>query len=209
MSQNSTTEEKNEKKNHDNKIPSSTVYKILLKNHSSRALKGWGICHILGAVFPSSVSGMERTQKCSSRNVLQTVWGPLKPSQGRVPQTPPTGGGFHPDTSLPFALSLRQEAGRCHQLYGHRRVHLLLAVGVREGGLDLPVAGLQAVHERGHRRHRHRVVLHRVAHVRGVQVLPLVRHDLGGLLTVQHGEIRGHVHVHVVHGALWQATVGL
>lgn len=34
-------------------------------------------------------------------------------------------------------------------------------------------------------------------------------HDLGGLLAVEHGEVLWHVHVHVVHGALGQATVGL
>lgn len=95
------------------------------------------------------------------------------------------------------------------ELYRHRRVHLLLAVGVGEGRLELPVARLQAVHERGHWCHGHRVVLNRVPHVRGMQVLPLMRHNLGGLLTVQHREIRGHVDIHVVHGPLRQATVGL
>lgn len=95
------------------------------------------------------------------------------------------------------------------ELHGHGWVHLLFTARVWEGGLDLPVARLQAVHERGHRRHGHRVVLHRVPHIRGMQVLPLVGHDLGGLLTVQHREIGGHVDVHIVHGPLGQAAVGL
>lgn len=73
---------------------------------------------------------------------------------------------------------------RDRKLHGHSWVHLLLVVGVGEGRLDLPVAWLEAVHEGGHGSHRHRVVLHRVPHVRGVQVLPLVGHNLGGLLTV-------------------------
>lgn len=80
---------------------------------------------------------------------------------------------------------------------------------MRKGGLDLPVACLQAVHERGYGSHGHRVVLYRVPHVWGMQVLPLMGHNLGGLLTVQHGEIGGHVDIHIVHGTLGQAAVGL
>lgn len=80
---------------------------------------------------------------------------------------------------------------------------------MREGGLDLPVARLQPVQERRHRGHRHQVVLHRVTHEGGMQVLPLVGHNLGGLLTVEHGEVCGHVDVYIVHGALGQTTVGL
>jgi len=80
---------------------------------------------------------------------------------------------------------------------------------LRVGRLDLPVAALQTVEEGGHRAQRHRVVLHGVAHVPGVQVLPLVRHDLGSLLAVQHREVRRHVDVDVVHGPFGQAAVGL
>lgn len=95
------------------------------------------------------------------------------------------------------------------RLYGHRRIHLLLSVRVGEGGLHLSVAGLQAIHEGGHWRQGHRVMLYRIAHVWGMQVLALMGDDLGGLLTVQYGEIRGHVDVHIVHGSLGQAAVGL
>ena len=37
-----------------------------------------------------------------------------------------------------------------------------------------------------------------------MQVLPLLGHDLGGLLAAEHREVHGHVHVHAVHGALRQ-----
>ena len=37
-----------------------------------------------------------------------------------------------------------------------------------------------------------------------MQVLPLLGHNLGGLLAAEHREVHGHVHVHVVHGALRQ-----
>lgn len=77
------------------------------------------------------------------------------------------------------------------------------------GGLDLPVATLQAVQEGGHRGQWHRVVLHGVAHILRVQVLPLVWHNLRGLLAVQHREVRGHVNVDIIHGPFWQAAVGL
>lgn len=110
---------------------------------------------------------------------------------------------------MPVSPGLTQELGQHHELHSHGWVHLLFTVSVREGGLDLPVARLQAVHERGYRSHGHRVVLHRVPHIWGMQVLPLMGHNLGGLLTVQHGEIGGHVDIHVVHGPLGQATVGL
>lgn len=95
------------------------------------------------------------------------------------------------------------------ELYGHCRVHLLFTVSVGKGGLDLPVAGLQAIHEWGHWRHGHRVMLYRIPHIRGVQVLPLMGDNLGGLLTVQDREVCGHVDVHIVHGSLGQAAVGL
>lgn len=94
-------------------------------------------------------------------------------------------------------------------LHSHSRVHLLFAGGVRVGRLDLPVAALQTIEEGGDRGQRHRVVLHSVAHVLGVQVLPLVRHDLGSLLAVQHREVGRHVDVDVIHGAFWQTAVGL
>lgn len=111
--------------------------------------------------------------------------------------------------SLPGLLGLVKGPGRRPELHSHSWVHLLFTVSVREGCLDLPVARLQAIQERGHGSHRHRVVLHRVPHIGGVQVLPLMGHNLGGLLTVQHGEICGHVDIHVVHGPLGQAAVGL
>lgn len=114
-----------------------------------------------------------------------------------------------PQIPLLFALSLTKTFSGHHELYGHRWVHLLFAVGVGKGGLDLPVARLQAVHERGHRCHRHRVMLHWVPHERRMQVLPLVWHDLGGLLAVQHREIGGHVDINIVHGTFGQAAVGL
>lgn len=111
--------------------------------------------------------------------------------------------------SLPGLLGLVKGPGRHPELHSHSWVHLLFTVSVREGGLDLPVARLQAVQERGHGGHRHGVMLHRVAHIWRVQVLPLMGHNLGGLLTVQHREICGHVDIHVVHGPLGQAAVGL
>lgn len=133
--------------------------------------------------------------------------------ENRAVHTSHTGGlplrEFLPHPRLPRGSCPVQEPGGHPELHGHSWVHLLLAVGVGEGGLDLPVARLQAVQEGGHRSHRPRVVLHRVPHVGGVQELPLMGHDLGGLLTVQHGEICGHVDIHVVHGPLGQATVGL
>lgn len=43
----------------------------------------------------------------------------------------------------------------------------------------------------------------------GIQVLPLMGYSLGGLLAIEPGEIPGRVHVHVVHGALRPAAVGL
>lgn len=48
-----------------------------------------------------------------------------------------------------------------------------------------------------------------IPHERGMQVLTLMGHDLGGLLAVEHGEFSGHVHIHIVHGDLRQETVGL
>lgn len=95
------------------------------------------------------------------------------------------------------------------KLYSHGRVHLLFTVIVGKGGLDLSVAGLQAIHEWGHWCHGHRVMLDRIPHIRSVQVLPLMGYDLGGLLTVKYREICGHVDIHVVHGSLGQAAVGL
>lgn len=80
-------------------------------------------------------------------------------------------------------------------------------MGVRR--LDLPVAALQPIQELGHRGERHRVVRDSVAHIRWVQELALVWHDLGGLLAVEHREIGGHVDVDIVHGALGKAAVGL
>lgn len=62
---------------------------------------------------------------------------------------------------------------------------------------------------RGHGGQGHGVMLHGVAHVLRVQVLALVRHDLRGLLAVQHREVRGHVDIDVIHGPFWQAAVGL
>lgn len=112
-----------------------------------------------------------------------------------------------------------QESGPCFahkgvylvtcKLYSHGRVHLLFTVIVGKGGLDLSIAGLQAIHEWGHWCHGHRVMLDRIPHIRSVQVLPLMGYDLGGLLTVKYREICGHVDVHVVHGSLGQAAVGL
>ena len=55
----------------------------------------------------------------------------------------------------------------------------------------------------------HQVWLHGVPLEGGIQVLPLMGHSLGGLLAIEPGEIPGHVHVHVVHGALRPAAVGL
>lgn len=98
-------------------------------------------------------------------------------------------------------------AGR--QLHGDRRVHLLLSACMRVRRLDLPVAALQPIQELGHGGERHRVVRDGVAHVGRVQELALVRHDLGGLLAVEHREVGGHVDVDIVHGALGQAAVGL
>ena len=43
----------------------------------------------------------------------------------------------------------------------------------------------------------------------GMQALPLMERNLDGLLAVKHREVHGHVHVHVVHGALGQATIDL
>lgn len=88
-------------------------------------------------------------------------------------------------------------------------VHLLLVIGSREGGLDLSVISLQAVHEGWYRGHGHCLMLHSIAHIGGMQVLPLVRHDLGGLLAIQYREIGGHVDIHIVHGSFGQTTVGL
>lgn len=95
------------------------------------------------------------------------------------------------------------------RLYGHCREHLLLTVSVSKGGLHWSVARLQAIHERRHRRHGYRVMLYRIAHVGSMQVLPLMGYDLGGLLTVEYREICGHVDVHIVHGSLGQAAIGL
>lgn len=78
-------------------------------------------------------------------------------------------------------------AGR--QLHGDRRVHLLLSACMRVRRLDLPVAALQPIQELGHGGERHRVVRDSVAHVGRVQELALVRHDLGGLLAVEHREV--------------------
>ena len=86
--------------------------------------------------------------------------------------------------------------------HGHHWVHLLFAVSVREGSLDLPARlGMGAP---------------------GSWVLSLAaqctprRGEAGtapagarsGFLAVEH-DVHGHVHVHVVHGAQGQATVGL
>lgn len=94
-------------------------------------------------------------------------------------------------------------------LHSHSWVHLLFTAGVWVGGLDLPVATLQTVEERGHWGQWHRVVLHGVAHILRVQVLPLVWHNLGGLLAVQHREVRWHVDIDIIHGPFRQAAVGL
>ena len=48
-----------------------------------------------------------------------------------------------------------------------------------------------------------------IPHERGIQVLTLMGHDLGGLLAVEHGQFSGHVHIHTVHGDLGQETVDL
>lgn len=140
---------------------------------------------------------------------FHTVWGQMKPSKGTVPQIPPARADAHLTTHPCLPLPSVKEPASDSALHSHRWVHLLFTVGVREGGLNLPVARLQAVHERWHSSHGHRVMLHRVPHIWGMQILPLMWHNLGGLLTVQHREIRGHVDIHIVHGPFRQATVGL
>lgn len=72
------------------------------------------------------------------------------------------------------------------RLYSHCREHLLLTVSVSKGGLHWSVARLQAIHERRHWRHGHRVMLYGIAYIWSMQVLPLVGYDLGGLLTVEY-----------------------
>lgn len=95
------------------------------------------------------------------------------------------------------------------RLYSHCREHLLLTVGVSKGGLHWSVARLQAIHEWRHWRHGYRVMLYCIPHIWSMQVLPLMGYDLGSLLTVEYREICGHVDVHIVHGSLWQAAIGL
>lgn len=95
-------------------------------------------------------------------------------------------GSISPPLSLDIKTCWVGRGRKSSALHSHGWVHLLFAAGVRIGRLDLPVATLQTVKEGGHRGQRHRVVLHSVAHVLRVQVLPLVRHDLGSLLAVQH-----------------------
>lgn len=95
-------------------------------------------------------------------------------------------GSISPLLSLDIKICRLGRGRKASALHSHSWVHLLFAVGVRVGRLDLPVAALQTVEEGGHRGEGHGVVLHSVAHVLGVQVLPLVRHDLGSLLAVEH-----------------------
>lgn len=111
--------------------------------------------------------------------------------------------------SGPVLLSLIKESYLTCTLYCHCREHLLLTVSVSKRGLHWSVAGLQAIHERRHWRHGHRVMLYRISHIWSMQVLSLMGYDLGGLLTVEYREICGHVDIHIVHGSLGQAAIGL
>lgn len=75
----------------------------------------------------------------------------------------------------------------------------------------MPVpSSLRAVVEGGRRGHGQGLVLDGISQILGVQVLPLMGHDLGGLLAVQHGEVGGHVDVDVAQAPVRrEAAVGL
>ena len=145
-------------------------------------------------MFSYSLGANEAIQQnCAISNTDRHRLPGWDPSQAHSARSPLSGPGPQPPS----------------ELHGHRWVHLLFTVSVRERSLELPVARLQPIQERGHRGQGHRVWLHGVPHEGGMEVLPLMGHDLGGLLAIEHREVRGHVHVHIVHGALGQATVGL